>query len=268
MIDSHTHSEYSADSVMPLDLLIQTAVSLKLDYLAVTDHLDRDFLFCENPKPVPQLDIAAYAKAVSAAKIKYAGQIKLAFGIECGYSRQTEKMCRDELSRYEYDIDLIINSVHTVENQDVYVESYYDGKTKDEIFLPYIRAIRESLDIDMPYDIVGHIGYIARKAPFQFKYADYDGLFDDIFRKMIEKGKCLEINSHVKTAETDFFPGADLIKRYRELGGELITFSSDAHQPTRVAEKYSLVAKTAKELGFNFFACYLKHKPEMYPIVF
>ncbi|MDR3263159.1 MAG: histidinol-phosphatase HisJ family protein [Clostridiales bacterium] len=264
MLDSHTHSEHSADSVMPLDDLISTAVRLGLSYLAVTDHMDRDFLFCKNAKSVRQLDLPAYAAAIDKAKKVYGGKIKLAFGIECGYSKASEIMCRDELK--DYDFDVIINSVHSVNDEDIYIESYYKNKTKDEILLPYIRAIDESLDIEMPYDIVGHIGYIARKAPYPFEYADYDGLFDKIFKKIIQKGKCLEINSHVKFAKADFFPGISLIKRYRELGGELITFSSDAHQTFRVAEKYPLIAETAKALGFKYFAAYLSHKPEMYLI--
>jgi histidinol-phosphatase (PHP family) len=248
---------------MPLDDLIRTAISLGLQYLAVTDHLDRDFLFCDS-KDIPQIDLAPYAAAMSAAKMKYGKKIKLAFGVECGYSKDSEKMCFDELALYETDV--VINSVHTVENRDVYVESYYDGKTKDEIFIPYINAIGESLEIETPYDIVGHIGYIARKAPFPFRYADYDGLFDGIFKRMIQKGKCLEINSHVKFAKADFFPGKDLVKRYKELGGELLTFSSDAHQTYRIADKYGLIAETAKSLGFKYYACYTKHKPEMFLI--
>jgi histidinol-phosphatase (PHP family) len=264
MIDSHTHSEYSADSEMPLTALIETAVGKGLEYIAVTDHLDRDFLFCKNSKEVPQLEIAPYAAAMAAAKVKYGTKIKLAFGIECGYSKDGEKMSFDELSPYKFDV--IVNSIHTVENQDVYVEAYYKGKTKDEVFIPYINAIRESLETKFPYDIVGHIGYIARKAPFPFLYADYDGLFDGIFKRMIEKGKCLEINSHVKFAKADFFPGKDLVKRYKELGGELLTFSSDAHQTYRIADKYDLVAETAKSLGFKYYACYINRKPEMFLI--
>ena len=263
MIDSHTHSAFSADSETPLDDLIEKAIELGLEYLAVTDHMDRDFIFCKD-KPVPQLDFPKYAEAMLSAKSRYSGKIRLAFGIECGYSSDSEKMTADKIR--DCPLDVVINSVHTVDNQDIYLESYYKGKTKDEIFLPYINAVEKSLSTKLPYDIIGHLGYIARKAPFEFRYADYDGLFDRIFEKMIQRGKCLEINSHVKYAKADFFPGPDLVKRYRELGGELLTFSSDAHQTVRVAEKYGKAAKIALSAGFKYFAGYMNRKPEMYRI--
>jgi histidinol-phosphatase (PHP family) len=249
---------------MPLNTLIDTAIGKGLDYLAVTDHMDRDFIYCVNNKEVAQLDLPAYAAAMRAAKERYAGKIKLAFGIECGYSADSLPISKKELCQYDYDV--IINSVHTVKNEDIYDPVYYEGKTKDQIFLPYIEALSESLDADYPFDIIGHIGYIARKAPFPFVYADYDGLFDAIFKKIIQKGKCMEVNSHVKFAPVDFFPGADLVKRYRELGGELVTFSSDAHQAERVAEKYGLVTGMLKQLGFKYVAGYMRRKPEMYAI--
>jgi histidinol-phosphatase (PHP family) len=250
---------------MPLDELITTAIGLNLDYLAVTDHMDRDFLFCTNCKPVAQIDLPAYAKAVTEAKARYGDRLNLAFGIECGYSEASAEMCKKELSGYDF--DLIINSIHTVKNEDIYTPSYYAKKTKDEIFVPYLNAVDESLDAEIPYDIVAHLGYIARKAPFEFRYADYDGLFDRILSRIIQKGKCLEINSHVKFAKTDFFPGIDILKRYRELGGELLTFSSDAHQPYRVAEKYNLIRDAAKSLGFRYFAGYKGHKATMYTLL-
>jgi histidinol-phosphatase (PHP family) len=249
---------------MPLFDLINTAVALKLDYLAVTDHLDRDFLYCTNSKPIKQLDIPKYAEAMREAKKIYDGKIKLAFGIECGYSEKSQKMTFDDVT--PLNTDVVINSVHTVKDEDVYVPAYYENKTKDEVFLPYINAVLKSLDIALPYDIVGHIGYIARKAPFRFLYEDYDGLLDEIFKKIIQKGKCVEINTHVKFAKADFFPEYDFIKRYRELGGELITFSSDAHQTFRVAEKYDLAAHAVKQAGFKYFAAYIDHKPEFYKI--
>jgi histidinol-phosphatase (PHP family) len=249
---------------MPLDELIGAAIKKGLSYLAVTDHLDRDFMYCPKSPKIPQLDLTAYAAAVKTAKLQYSGKIRLAFGIECGYSKAALPLCQKELNQFDFDV--IINSIHTVDNEDIYTASYYENKTKDEVLIPYIKAVSESLDAAFPYDIVGHLGYIARKAPYPFLYADYDGLFDEIFKKLIQKGKCLEVNSHVKYAKADFFPGTDLIVRYRELGGELITFSSDAHQPERVAEKYRLITGTLKKLGFKYLAAYLNRKPEMYKL--
>jgi hypothetical protein len=70
-----------------------------------------------------------------------------------------------------------------------------------EVFREYFAYIRRSLDAPYPYDIVGHIGYIARYVPFEdksFSLEEFGEEIDDILKTIIAKDKILEVNSATK----------------------------------------------------------------------
>ena len=52
----------------------------------------------------------------------------------------------------------------------------------------YLACVRASLDAPYPYDIVGHIGYVSRNAPYENKklrYDDYVAQLNDILETVI-----------------------------------------------------------------------------------
>ena len=53
-------------------------------------------------------------------------------------------------------------------------------------------------------------------------------------------------------------------KRYKELGGELITIGSDAHRPEDIGFAYDRTEALLKELGYKYYAVYKQRLPEMY----
>jgi len=55
-------------------------------------------------------------------------------------------------------------------------------------------------------------------------------------------------------------PHTDILKRYKELGGENIVISSDAHQVRRLYDKFEIAIKAAKELGFDKTCIFRKGK--------
>ena len=69
----------------------------------------------------------------------------------------------------------------------------------------------------------------------------------------------MEVNS--RGGDLDFLPTVEILKRYKELGGELLTFGSDAHLKSRIGEKYKLIADVLKGLGYKYLFKYLSHKP-------
>lgn len=78
------------------------------------------------------------------------------------------------------------------------------------------------------YDVYGHLDYIARYAPAKsdcrFSYFDYSDLIDGILTHIIENEKGIECNtSGLRKALNATNPSIDILKRYKELGGEIIT---------------------------------------------
>jgi len=79
------------------------------------------------------------------------------------------------------------------------------------------------------------------KSPFNvtkepLRYKDYSDICDEIMRTLAEKGKGMEINTSGVDRVGEFLPSLDFVKRFRELGGEIITVGSDAHDTNRLGQ--------------------------------
>lgn len=65
---------------------------------------------------------------------------------------------------------------------------------------------------------------------------------------LVNKGKGLEINTSGKDRVGEFLPSYDFIKRFKELGGEIITVGSDSHDDIRVGQYISEALEIVKEI--------------------
>jgi hypothetical protein len=71
----------------------------------------------------------------------------------------------------------------------------------------------------------------------------------------------LEVNSKINYGATQTMPNYEVLARYYELGGRIISFGSDAHRLPNIADKYDAVAAECKKLGFAGFTYFLERKP-------
>lgn len=259
MIDCHTHSRLSHDGNYTVAEMVAKAKSMGLSYYAITDHLDRDYL--EFAPDFYQLDPKKLAAEVAEAK-EGALPTYLALGVECGYSESACNAYLEELPQYPFDI--ILNSVHAIGNTDVYYPVYFEGKTKTEAYAAYFDRVLNSVNAPYPYDVISHLGYVVRNAPYVPKtiaYDDYRDILDRILKRIIDLGKCLEVNANVVCETSPFCPNAGILARYRELGGDLISFGSDAHRTERIALNFNDVTEYLKEMGFTHYTVFKQRKP-------
>ena len=64
-------------------------------------------------------------------------------------------------------------------------------------------------------------------------------MIDEILKQLIEKGKGLEVNAAgLKYGLPFAHPHPDVLRRYRELGGEIVTIGADAHKPEHIAYEF------------------------------
>ena len=90
----------------------------------------------------------------------------------------------------------------------------------------------------------------------------YSDAVDEVFKTVINNGKGIEINSSgLFTEIKKTSPDLPLVKRYRELGGKIITVGSDAHTQDRVGAGIRDAIETARAAGFNEICYYEKRKP-------
>lgn len=263
LADCHTHCEHSHDSFTPIESMIEKAIDMGVEYLAFTDHCDREYFYC-NPKyrGIEQIDIDSHITNVLYLKEKYANKIDIALGIELGYSNDARQDYINDIALTD-EWDIILNSIHVINGDDCYYKDFYDNRSQKQAYMEYLQSVLESVNSDIKFDVVTHIGYITRKAPFEnpyLYYNDYKDLIDMILKGIIDKNVSLEVNTHSKNTGSAFLPHIEIIKRYIELGGDNFTFGSDAHTPDRICDKYSIVTDTLKNLGVKYLNIYKRRQ--------
>ncbi len=266
MLDIHTHTKFSHDgSEEPLDM-VKTAEAMGLKYLAFTDHLDLDYTGNLKYILVSRLNVPKQYAALKKLCAEYSGDVVLAAGIEVGYSPEVVGKYRKVIESHDYDV--IINSIHTIDNADVYFKQFYNSKTRKEAFEKYLNAVLASVYADYSYDVIGHLGYMLRYSPYtpkKYTYDEFPKLFDDILSGIIERGKTLEVNTKTKD-EDIFMPSVDILKRYRELGGDSITFGSDAHKKEEIAGRFGATMPILRDLGFKTLTAYKNREIIEFPL--
>ena len=116
------------------------------------------------------------------------------------------------------------------------------------------------------FDVYGHLDYIARYIPansYTYDWHDFNDLICIILKTIIEQGKGIEINTAgLKYGMPEPNPCLDIVKMYHDLGGEIITVGSDAHEVKFFAYRFDVVADMLKNAGFNYYTIFNERKPE------
>lgn len=259
IVDIHTHTTFSHDGTHSLEKMLQAAQEKGVAFYGVSEHFDFDYDFSlfseEDARAIRREDYEEYFHRARHEQEDYAGVMNVFVGAEFGYSEDPKIQAKYVETYKKYTPDYVINSVHGDKGEDFYFAKDFP-LSKEETYKRYLQLIRNSLDVPYPYDIVGHIGYVARYVPYEdnrFTLAEFGAEIDDIFLTIIAKDKILEINTSNKNLANRTLPAWELIERYYALGGRKISFGSDAHFAERIADKWDEVVAKLKEIGFEYF---------------
>lgn len=261
--DYHTHSEYSADSRAPLSAMVAAAEARGLREYCFTDHYEPDYPHLDLADFT--IDIPAYAQGVEAFLRAYDGRVALKRGIEVGLMPGIMPRVEDELR--EHDWDFVIASQHLIGGKDPYFKQFFTDMPlarRCEIYLTEMLDALRSFDY---YNVVGHITYAQRwyndADDCVIAYADCAELADELLRHIIHTGHGIEVNTSSIATRGVPMPGWDFLKRYRELGGEVLTMGSDAHRPEQVARQFDVAVEGLKALGFCYLTTFQGMQPQM-----
>ncbi len=263
--DLHLHSVYSEDSDAPVESMVLAGINAGLDTMCFTEHIDLDF---PGPPGAWEADPAAYGSAVCEARAKYSGQIRLLFGAEFGMQDGLAARYDDLDARFHF--DFVLASVHLLERQDPYYPKFWEGKEEKDVIRRYFEAILENIRLMNTWDSLAHLDYVVRYSPSRgasYRWEDHKTVIDEILRHVIRCGRSLEINSSpYRKGFSQPNPCGGILQRYRDLGGRLITFGSDAHAPEDVAGGMEKAAALARSTGFETYQVYVGHKPKEQPL--
>lgn len=264
--DYHVHTDFSSDSSTPMEDMVARAIELGLERICFTDHMDYDFPVTEGYTFV--FEPEEYFTKLAELTDKYKRKIKILKGIELGLQPHLGERYQKLIQSYPF--DFIIGSTHLAQGIDPYLPVYWENRTKEEGVRLYFEEITKNLQNFDGFLINGHLDYMIRYAPDTnagFTYTDYPDTIDTMLRTIISKGKGIEVNtSGFKYGLSVPHPHTDILKRYRELGGELITVGSDAHKPEHLAYDFDRAEQLLLELGFRYYAVYEEQKPILLPL--
>lgn len=224
-VDYHVHTNFSGDSHADIAQYIIKAKDLGLEYILFTDHVD----FGYSDPSFMDIDYDEYFKVMKDFELRYGLPIRV--GAEIGYEKNYKKEIKEFLKKYNF--DFIIASIHSGNELDFYNGDFFHGKSKDEAYLEYFQIVLEMVENFTNYDVVGHLDYIVRYGPYKDKYYEYDDykeVLDEILKTIIRSNRGIEVNtSGLRQGQGVTFPKDEVLLRYKELGGKIISVGSDAH---------------------------------------
>ncbi len=265
--DYHLHTSYSGDATSSMEEMIQKGIQLGLTHMCFTDHYDYDFPHRDDiPDDYFIVNTDAYLYELLKMREKYGSQIKINFGIELGLQPHLKRHMA--IYAKQYDFDFIIGSSHICNKQDPYYPEFYEGegRTEEDAYREYFSSIIENIRLFSNFDVYGHLDYVVRYGPNKdqfYTYDKYKDLLDQIIDLLLEKGKGIEINTAaVKSGLRELHPCMAVLKRYHDMGGEIITVGSDAHNTARIAADFDRASDILKECGFKYYTIFENRIPE------
>ena len=262
--DYHMHSSFSGDSSAPMADMAKHALALGLTHICFTEHYDPDYIYPAGEEGMFELNTDSYLYELIKQKSKYNGQLEIAFGVELGLQPHLKR----QLALYakSHDFDFIIGSSHLCNRKDPYYPVFFEGRSEDEAHQEYFEAVLECVKTLPYFDVYGHLDYVVRYGPTKndsYTYQKHADVFDKILSVLIENGKGIELNTGgFRSGLSQPNPCVEILKRYRALGGEIITVGSDAHAPKDIAADFDRACALLKECGFAYYYVFQKRIPE------
>lgn len=241
--------------------MIEEGIRLGLTSMCFTEHVDYGYV-ADGLEFVT--DLSAYKAELERYRALYSDSMELLFGIELGLTPSLAEMLSACVKNWKF--DFVIGSSHTVHGADPYYPSFYEGRREEDCYREYFQTVRENLEAFSDIDVYGHLDYVVRYGPSRnafYSYETYRDEIDDALEALIDHGVGLELNTAgYKYGLSAPNPHPDILRRYRQLGGEIVTVGSDGHAPEHLAYDFHRVRDLLLSCGFRYYTVFRNRKPE------
>jgi histidinol-phosphatase (PHP family) len=260
LVDLHVHSTCSADGESSIEEYAQQAEILGLAEVGFCEHVDLD----RRDRGCGYLDLDRYDREIAAARATTHG-VRLRQGVEITYQSGLEASLVAWLAGHAW--DYVIASVHLVDYTDGWaiisepeaMGAYFAGHSQRQAYGPYfaefLRAAQSGLG-----DLLGHLDLVKRFGVRHYGPLDPAAFEEEIretLRAAAQRGMGLEINtSGLRQSPGEPYPSPTVLRWFRELGGEVLTVGSDAHQAGDLGRGIAQALAMAQEAGFRAVATF------------
>ena len=277
LADYHVHTAFSDDSDYAMEQVVEDAISLGLDEICFTDHVDYGVkvdwdevaeMPCRRggagePEEMPLANVhyPTYYETLKELKVLYGEKISLKLGLEFGMQVETIPKYRELFSRYPF--DFIIMSVHQIENRELWTQEFQCGRSQEEYNQRYYAEILELVRQYKDYSVLGHLDLISRYDKMgSYPFEKIKPILTEMLKIVIADGKGIELNtSSHRYGLQDLTPSVDILKLYHDLGGRIITIGSDSHKKEHLGSYIREAKETLKDLGYQEFCTFDRMQP-------
>jgi histidinol-phosphatase (PHP family) len=196
------------------------------------------------------------------AKEAFKGKIRLLYGIELGEPQLNRQPFAEFTARQSFDI--ILGSSHVLSGDiDLCMLDYTVVRPQD-IIAHYLSDIFNMVRLG-GFDVLAHIEYPLRYLPNTFGFESTLMPFREQIREILKlcagKGIALEINGYgARKSQKSLTLESFIIKDYLELGGEYLTYGSDAHAASHLLAGKDEALELARACGARYFAYFENRK--------
>jgi histidinol-phosphatase (PHP family) len=260
--DSHVHSNNSHDGRDPVDAVCREAIRHGLSGIAVTDHCDIDAgrAGCLSV-------LASLTRDIRAARTLYGDRLRISLGVELGEVHHDLPLSREIAN--DPAVDFVIGSLHRLRNERDFYYLDYDRIDLDALLDRYYDELLEMAEVG-DFDVVAHIDYQVRYMSENARLkVDFSSHFDrlvPVLKKVAGLGRGIEINTSSGRRTGEIVPRAEVLRAFREVGGEIITIGSDAHTADRVGHRMEEAMAALRGAGFTRYAFFERRKPVFFDL--
>ena len=267
LVDLHTHTDNSFDGNHSVMFLCEVAYDRGLRAIAFTDHLEMDAFYRDQ---FDRTALQAYFE-VAKAKAVFEGKLTVCNGAELGQAIYDRPTSETLLQKMQY--DFVLGSIHNLpQMQDFYYMDFDDPAVDYPALLQQYFETELAMAAWGQFDSLAHLTYPLRyivgnyHKPVEMRaYAD---VIDAILETLIKKDKALELNTAgLRQPIGVTSPDESILRRYRELGGQLLTVGSDAHFAADLGAGLEEGYELALRCGFECIALYQNRTPTLIPII-
>ena len=252
--DYHLHSEFSFDSSEKIENIVEKALQMGIDEIALTDHAEFPL---RDTAPWP--DFALREAVIAACREKYGVLPAIRSGVETGQPWRDMEL---EMKLTEAKPDFVIASAHELDGYPdprSFPFSRENVKGFIDSYLTQMTQMASACD----YDVIGHATYLFRFIPEKLTEEFPPESFLDDYEALFKTVNCsgLRMPSIKKT-----MPSLKLLKLYRKSGGEIVTVGSDGHSCRSAFSGLEAGYEVLREAGFAYASSYTQRTPSFYKL--
>lgn len=249
----------------------ERAVELGLPSIAFTEHLDMtpwyipDVAAAAMPDDMaalrghdsclhaPEIDFDGYFDSIEECRARFGG-LRILTGMEIGEPHWFPDRVAELLGTGRF--DRVLGSLHsmTVDDQPRLIDEWYRTDSiasSDEREATAVRAyLTEAINLinsDADFQVFAHIDYLIRQINAAGRTHDparFEEEYRETLKALARSGRALEINTRIPLDPV-------VVRWWHQVGGDAVSFGSDAHTPGAVGNGFGEASAMAEAIGFK-----------------